>query len=83
VVATRFSSSDHLNHTTQITRREREIVALIAEGLSYEEIAHKLRVGTHKIRRYVRGILGKLGLRTRLEIAAYARRNGSRGSGEE
>jgi len=70
-----------LNHTAQITQREREIIGLIGEGLSYEEIGHRLCVGTQTVKSYVRDILAKLGFRTRLEIAAYARRNGSRGVG--
>lgn len=70
--------TDDLNRTAQLTRRERAIIGLIGEGLSYEEIGRRLRVDTHTLKSTVREILGKLGFRTRLEIAAYARRNGSR-----
>jgi ATP/maltotriose-dependent transcriptional regulator MalT len=66
-----------LNHTVQLSGREREIVGLVGQGLSYEEIGHRLRVGTTAVKSHVHAILGKLGFRTRLEIAAYARRNGS------
>ena len=67
-----------MNHAAQLTGRERAIIGLIGEGLSYEEIGRRLRVDTETVKSKVRAILGKLGFRTRLEIAAYARRNGSR-----
>jgi len=66
-----------LNYTAPLTSREREIVGLVGEGLSYPEIGHRLRVGTSAVKSHVRDILGKLGFRRRLEIAGYARRNGS------
>lgn len=56
--------------------REGKITGFIGEGLSSEEIGHRLRVGTPTVKSHVRDILEKVGFRTRLEIAAYARRNG-------
>ena len=67
----------HLNHTASLTSRERAIIGLVGEGLSYEEIGRRLQVDTSAVKSHVRDILGKLGFRTRLEIAGYARRNGS------
>ena len=66
-----------MNEIAPLNPREREIVGLVGQGLSYEEIGNLLRVDTSAIKSCVRKILGKLGFRTRLEIAAYARRNGS------
>ncbi len=60
----------------QVTGAEQEIIGLIAEGLSNREIGHRLQIATHKIAIRVRRIAEKLGIRTRLEVAAYARRNG-------
>jgi DNA-binding NarL/FixJ family response regulator len=56
----------------RMTAREREVVDLIAEGLSNKEIAARLSVATHTVKSHVHNILEKLALHTRLEVAAYA-----------
>jgi DNA-binding NarL/FixJ family response regulator len=55
----------------RMTPREREVVNLIAEGLSNKEIAKRLHVATHTVKSHVRNIMEKLTLHTRLQIAAY------------
>jgi len=62
----------------RMTRREREIIGLIADGLSNKEIARRLHIATHTVKSHVHNILEKLALHTRLEIAAYA--HGGEGS---
>jgi DNA-binding NarL/FixJ family response regulator len=56
----------------RMTAREREVVELIAEGLSNKEIADRLHIATHTVKSHVHNILEKLTLHTRLEVAAYA-----------
>ena len=56
----------------RMTKREREVTALIAEGLSNKEIATRLHVALHTVKSHVHNILEKLALHTRLEVAAYA-----------
>lgn len=56
----------------RMTARERQVVDLIAEGLSNKEIGARLHVATHTVKSHVHNILEKLALHTRLEIAAYA-----------
>ena len=56
----------------RMTTRERQVVELIAEGLSNKEIGARLHVATHTVKSHVHNILEKLALHTRLEIAAYA-----------
>jgi DNA-binding NarL/FixJ family response regulator len=56
----------------RMTTRERQVVELIAEGLSNKEIAGRLRIATHTVKSHVHNILEKLTLHTRLEVAAYA-----------
>ncbi len=58
--------------SVKMTNREREVVALIAEGLSNKEIASRLDLATDTVKTHVHHILEKLALHTRLEIASYA-----------
>ena len=55
-----------------MTRREREVIHLIAQGFGNKEIATRLNVATHTVKSHVRNIMEKLTLHTRLQIAAYA-----------
>ena len=56
----------------RMTQREREVVALIAEGLSNKEIATRLSIATDTVKSHVRNVMDKLALHSRLQIAAYA-----------
>jgi len=56
----------------QLTRRELEIVDLIANGLSNKEIATDLYISTYTVKSHVHNILEKLDLNTRLQVAAFA-----------
>jgi len=55
----------------QLTAREKEIVDLIAVGLSNKEIAARLHIATHTVKSHVHNILEKLTLSSRLQIAAF------------
>ena len=65
------------NNSIQLTSREREIVALISEGLSNKEMAERLHIATYTVKSHIHNILDKLALNTRLQIAAFARRDGT------
>jgi Response regulator containing a CheY-like receiver domain and an HTH DNA-binding domain len=54
-----------------LTRREKEILALIAEGCSNREIADKLFLSEGTVRNNVTHMLEKLELRTRTQLAIY------------
>ncbi|MBI5470790.1 MAG: response regulator transcription factor [Ignavibacteriae bacterium] len=56
----------------RMTSREREVIDLIAEGLSNKEIAKRLYLATDTVKGHVHNILEKLALHTRLEVASYA-----------
>jgi DNA-binding NarL/FixJ family response regulator len=60
--------------SAKLTMREREIAELIAAGLSNNEIAFRLRIAAHTTKSHVRNVMKKLGLHSRLQIAAFARR---------
>jgi len=55
----------------RMTKREREITALIAESLSNKEIAQQLNIATHTVKSHVHNIMEKLALHTRLQIAKF------------
>ncbi len=61
----------NLFRSVKMTGREREVVELIAEGLSNKEIAGRLHLAVDTIKSHVHNILEKLALHTRLEIASY------------
>jgi two-component system, NarL family, nitrate/nitrite response regulator NarL len=58
--------------SVRMTNREREVIALISEGLSNKQIAQQLHLATDTVKSHVHNILEKLALHTRLEIASYA-----------
>lgn len=60
-----------------LTRREREIIRLIADGLSNKEIAQQLNVATFTVKSHVHNVLEKLALRTRVQIASYYVKEGT------
>jgi len=60
-----------LKDAIRMTRREREVIEHIADGLSNKEIGQKLHVSTYTIRSHIHNIMEKLTLHTRLEIANY------------
>jgi DNA-binding NarL/FixJ family response regulator len=67
-------SREQLLEDVRMTRREREVVELIGEGLSNKEIAQRLNIASHTVKSHVRNVMEKLALHTRLQIAAYVRR---------
>jgi DNA-binding NarL/FixJ family response regulator len=58
----------------QLSRRELEVLYLVEDGLSNQEIAHRLFITLATVKNHVHNILDKLHLRTRTEAAAWARR---------
>jgi DNA-binding NarL/FixJ family response regulator len=57
--------------SVRMTSREREVMELIAEGLSNKQIASRLNLAVDTVKSHVHNILEKLELHTRLEIASY------------
>jgi DNA-binding NarL/FixJ family response regulator len=59
-----------------LTAREREVLGLLAAGLSNHEIAQRLSISERTARTHVSHILDKLGLRSRTQAALYAIQHG-------
>jgi DNA-binding NarL/FixJ family response regulator len=60
----------------RLTQREKEVLALLAEGADNEAIARALVISPQTARTHIQNILGKLNVHSRLEAAAIAMQNG-------
>jgi DNA-binding NarL/FixJ family response regulator len=74
LVATMRSSPGRAGQA--LTPREVEVLRLIAEGMSNARIAETLEVSVNTVRNHVQGVLGKLGVHSKLEALAIAMRGG-------
>jgi DNA-binding NarL/FixJ family response regulator len=59
-----------------LSRRELEVLSLVAEGLTNRDIADRLVLSEHTVNRHVANILRKLGLTSRTAAATLAGRYG-------
>ncbi len=59
-----------------LTDREREVIALICEGLQNKTIGQRLFISETTVRHHLTSIFSKLGLENRLELVIYAYRHG-------
>jgi DNA-binding NarL/FixJ family response regulator len=60
-----------VSEAVRMTKREREVIVLIAEGMSNKEIADRLNLSTYTVKSHVHNVMEKLALHSRLEIAAH------------
>ena len=56
----------------RLSPREREIITMVAQGMSNQSIGQKLFISDKTVKNYVTSIRRKLGLENRIQIALYA-----------
>jgi DNA-binding NarL/FixJ family response regulator len=66
-----------LKKAIRMTDREKEVIALISDGLNNKEIARELRIAAYTVKSHAHNIMEKLALYTRLETADYTFTDGT------
>lgn len=74
IVEHAVNGSNHavIDQSIRMTKRERQVIELIADGLANKEIAQQLHLSTYTVKSHVHNILEKLTLNTRVQIAKYS-----------
>jgi DNA-binding NarL/FixJ family response regulator len=67
---------DARRRVSQLTRREREVLALLADGADNDSIAQRLVISPETARTHVQNVLHKLDVHSRLEAAAFVLQSG-------
>ena len=70
--AIKASKFPEIEEATRMTKREKQVIEMIAEGDTNKEIAQKLHLSAFTIKSHVHNILEKLALSTRVQIAIHA-----------
>jgi DNA-binding CsgD family transcriptional regulator len=63
----------HDEPLAQLTSREREVAVLVVQGLSSEEIAVRLDLSPHTVRKHRANLMARLGLQHRAQLALLLR----------
>ena len=82
LVSHTVSKSKRYTHSVQdaadipLDAEEKDVMALVAQGLSNEDIGARLYISPGSVKKRLRTIMGKLGLENRVQVAVYAVRKG-------
>ena len=76
LIVRRRERDEALKRMARLTRREREVLALVARGEDNDGIAQHLVISPETARTHIQNVLGKLGVHSRLEAAAFVTQNG-------
>lgn len=63
--------------TAGLTERESAVLVLVAEGLTNREVAEAMMLSAETVKSYLSQVYAKIGVRNRVEAAAYAHRSGA------
>ncbi len=72
----RMNQDEQRSSLDGLTPREQEVLSMLAEGYSNEEIAEKLAISRHTVARHRENLMRKLELHSRSELVKYAIRKG-------
>lgn len=73
----------NVDKAVRMTKRERQVIELIADGSTNKEIAQKLHLSTFTVKSHVHNILEKLALNSRVQIAKHAHLSSEYKTGKE
>ncbi|MGZ8629909.1 MAG: response regulator [Actinomycetota bacterium] len=76
LIRRRKEKDEAAHRMSRLTRREREVLALLADGAGNEGIAETLVISPQTARTHVQNLIAKLGVHSRLEAAMFVARNG-------
>ena len=76
LIRRRKEQDEAMHRMSRLTRRELEVLALLADGAGNEGIAESLFISPQTARTHVQNLIAKLGLHSRLEAAMFVARNG-------
>ncbi len=71
--AVKVLAEQQIDLLASVSKREREVIALVAEGLSNKAIAKELNITEKTVKAHLTNIFSKLGLKDRLQLALYAK----------
>jgi DNA-binding NarL/FixJ family response regulator len=74
IVIKAVNELDHskIIESVRMTKRERQVIDAVSDGLTNKEIAQILHLSTYTVKSHIHNILEKLTLHTRVQIAKYA-----------
>jgi DNA-binding NarL/FixJ family response regulator len=72
LVATRPLRIVDAHGSNLLSKREEEVVALVADGLTNRQISEQLKLSEHTVKNYLFKVFEKLGISTRVELVLYA-----------
>jgi DNA-binding NarL/FixJ family response regulator len=75
LIRRRREQDDAIRRASRLTRREREVLALLADGAGNGSIAQSLVISPETARTHITNLLQKLGVHSRLEAAAFVTTN--------
>lgn len=76
LIRRRREEDEAVRRMSRLTRRQREVLALLTRGADNDAIAQALVISPQTARTHIQNVLGKLGVHSRLEAAAFVVQNG-------